>query len=199
MIDVLSINSGTLYAEVLSKGRSKITKLYPDPITEINERKFATRTKASYAHIPEYYTLPINTPYVDKGPGPFHPYARYSKHSTPKWATSDQTPELLLEPFGDMEIRSWSTMAEMVDMHYKHLPFTIIYDDDVISVYIFLFNFLESMRSVYFTEDARPYVDFLNRAVAFTKELKDLYLSICKKRHIRYRQNIFLEFLQPKA
>ena len=197
--DLDKIHSGPLYSLVITKGAGSISKLYPDITTEINERKFATRTRSSYAHIPEYYTLPLNTPYIDRGPGPYHPYARYSKNAHPKWATSDQTPELLLEPFGDPEVRSWSTMAEMVDMHTKKLSFTIIKDDDVIIIYQKLTAFIDSMRGIRFTREAKDYVDYLNKIMDFLDELRQLYLSICKKRHIQYVDNAFIQFIQKQA
>ena len=193
------LHSGELYAYVVAHGRGLTSKLYPNIVTEINERKFATETKISYAPIPEYYTLPINVPYIDKGPGPYHPYARYSKHSHPKWATQDQTPELLLEPFGDSYARSWSTMADMIDMHSKKSPFIIIHDEDVVTVYQKLQYFIDQSRKIYLPREAYEYAQYLNKIVDLLVELKSVYLSVCKKHHREYDADSCIRFIEKVA
>ncbi len=193
--EVLKINKGEIYSYISGHCVSIIPKLYHNLVEEINNRKFFTRTKASYGHIPEYYTIPINRPYIDHGPGPSSPYLRYSKNSKPKWANSDQTPELLLEPFTDELVTSWSTMSDMIDMHAKHLPFIIVRDDDVITVYRKLSYFVDSSRGMYIPETAIDYVNYLNNMIDLVRELEYNFKTVCKKKHITFRNRSVFELL----
>ena len=191
--NVSSIKSGVLYSTIVSKCQCHIPKLYPNLVEEINNRKFFTRTKSSYGKIPEYYTIPINRPYIDHGPGPSSPYLRYSKNSKPKWANSDQTPELLYEPFTDDLVSSWSTMSNMIDMHAKHLPFIIVRDMDVIIVYRKLRYFVDSCRGLNIPKEAVDYVKYLNNMVDLVKELEYNFNVVCKKYNIKFNHRSTLE------
>lgn len=189
-----SINSGTLYAKVMASGRSLIPNLYPDIRDEINHRTFATMVRPSYTKIPEYYTLPLNAPYIDHGPT--DPYARFAKQ--PAFLTSDQTPELLLEPFDDNLVRSWSTMSSMIDMHSKKLTFIIIKDEDVIDIYHKLYMFLDYARDLTIPPEAKEFLDYLNRMFDFVNELRDTYYIVCRKKKIKFIDGI-ADFLFSKA
>lgn len=193
--EITSIDKGKFYSYISGQCVHLVPKLYHNLIEEINKRKFYTRTKASYGNIPEYYTIPINRPFIDHGPGPSSPYLRYSKNSRPKWANSDQTPELLLEPFTDDLVVSWSTMANMIDMHAKHLPFVIVRDDDVITVYKKLSYFVDSSRGLNIPEEAIDYVKYLNNMVDLVRELEYNFKVVCKKKNITFRNRSIFELL----
>lgn len=194
-VDILNRNEGEYYSIVMARGAKYIRDFYFNPVEEINEKRFPTMTPMSYSHIPEYYTVPINREYVDTGPVIGNPYSRYSRNTRPKWANEDQTPELLLEPFQDDLCRSSSTMADMIDMHYKKYRFEIIHDDDVIYVYKKLSTYIQTARNMDIPKGADDFAEYLNKIIDFLSELKWLFDRACKRRGIYMAENGLMQFL----
>ena len=169
--------SGELFSFILENGKRFVTPFFKDIFYEFSKKKYPTGTKLSYTKIPEYYTIPMNAPYIDKGPT--DPFARFSKQ--PRFNTNDQTPEVLLEHFGDPMARSYSTIIEMVDMHSNNISFYIFNDKHVIEIYEKLDIFLAHFKNTKFTKEFSKFVDQLNKMLAFKNELYSCYFRCCNK------------------
>ena len=176
--DLKNHKKGELYSHVVATGQRFLVPFFRDILNEFSRKKYPTATHLSYTKIPEYYTIPINRPYIDHGPT--DPYARYS--TQPRYNTNDQTPEVLLEHFGDTVARSYSTVLDMVDMHASNISFYILNDDHVIEIYEKLDMFLTNFTNREFDKELKDFVDLLNKMLAFKNELYECYYRCCNRK-----------------
>lgn len=156
--------------------------LYKSIVDDINNRSYPTISKESYTLMSEYYSNSLAIePVTGNSITPFAvlPDKKFTI------VKDRSTPVPLYEPFGDPLARSVNTIAQMIDMFYQKLEFSIISKDDVLNIYARLNRYLQWLRSLppNVVKD-KDVLFFIDKANAFGKSIQEARNKICHERGI---------------
>lgn len=163
--------------------------LYKSIVDDINNRSYSTLSRESYTLVSEYYSNSlVSEPVVGTLNTPYSilPEKKYMI------VKDKSTPVPLYEPFGDPMSRSVNTVAQMIDMFYQNLEFSIISKDDVLQVYARLNRYLQWLKSLPMNViKSKDVVFFVEKAMAFSKSIQEARNLICRERGIITTNNSF--------
>lgn len=176
MNNIIRSSKSELKSKVMSSGTRLLTKLYKDIGVELNERKFYIKSPISYAPIPSYFTTPMSDTYLD---APITVYYGVKAKNKTK-STANVTPDLLMEPFMDNLSPTYHTIMELHDLHSKKLDYEIIHDEDVVTIYNKIGEYLEYMSS-FNLKQKYDILKLLNSLAKFHTDLTPMYERVCHR------------------
>lgn len=174
--DIISSAVSDLRASVVATGTRLLTNLYKDIGTELNERKFYIKSPISYEPISPYFTTPMGETSVDAPIAVYYGIASRRKMSR----STNTTPDLLTEPFMDRLSPTYHTIMELHDLHSKRLDYEIIHDEDVVTIYNKIGEYLRHMSSYNLNQkyDVLKLLSSLNK---FHIDLTPMYNRVCHR------------------